>query len=439
MSDHRRVVVPFDRPAAYWANRARRHDTPARRQDAARLMRKALEKSGDPRMAMELYRIYADMECHTAAERCLATATVRGGLTGEICFGIGCCALNRGDETLAERALEQSLHLEPNGLYAEQIQDLLESYPWTKEDLPPRGARGETLFTQAQRALAAGSSGEALALAKKAWKKSHSYDIALLLGALLPPAKAIFPLTFACRRMPAQQSGHLMLALAKHHAGQSEHARIHMMIALMLCGAYHQVEKFCAAAWEMNMAQEALSLVEMHLNASPASADYLRLKYLCLKRLGKDHLANRALSSLMEMDPDDASALWYRRHPEEMQLYPGRMMMLYALAARVYALPERLRPGPLNRMLHRLTMMLSDILQAPVIYQLLPPLWRRLSPAEKAACDAQGNIHYPLTFCLYILLRTGYFHKARELLAHAPGKMRALRTLKRYMRWMDKE
>ena len=97
MSENRRIVVPFERPAAYWAARARRHDTPSRRGDAARLMRKALEKSDDPRLAMELYHIYADLECHTAAERCLAAALSKGGLTGEICFGIGCCALNRGD------------------------------------------------------------------------------------------------------------------------------------------------------------------------------------------------------------------------------------------------------------------------------------------------------------------------------------------------------
>ena len=41
-------VVPFERPAAYWAVKARRHYTPAQLPDAARLMRKALEKRKGP-------------------------------------------------------------------------------------------------------------------------------------------------------------------------------------------------------------------------------------------------------------------------------------------------------------------------------------------------------------------------------------------------------
>ena len=44
----RRVVVPFERPAAYWLFRARRHDTPEKKPAAAKMLRKALETTGDP-------------------------------------------------------------------------------------------------------------------------------------------------------------------------------------------------------------------------------------------------------------------------------------------------------------------------------------------------------------------------------------------------------
>jgi len=93
----------------------------------------------------------------------------------------------------------------------------------------------------------------------------------------------------------------------------------------------------------------------------------------------------------------------------------------------------------LNRMLHKLTMILKDTLQAPLIYQLIPPLWRRLSHTQKTAADGYENLHYTLVFCLYLLMRTGYPGKAAELLAQSPGKRRALRTVNHYLQWMNKE
>ena len=71
MNQGKKTVVPFERPAAYWAVRARRHYHPEQLPDAARFMRKALEKSGDTGLALELAQIYSAMGCYTAAERCL--------------------------------------------------------------------------------------------------------------------------------------------------------------------------------------------------------------------------------------------------------------------------------------------------------------------------------------------------------------------------------
>ena len=54
MTRARTNIVPFERPAAYWAVNARTHYSPAQLPDAARMMRKALEKSGDTGLALEL-------------------------------------------------------------------------------------------------------------------------------------------------------------------------------------------------------------------------------------------------------------------------------------------------------------------------------------------------------------------------------------------------
>ncbi len=138
MTRKRTNVVPFERPAAYWAGKARKHYIPSQLPDAARLLRKALEKSGDISLALELSEIYSAMECYTAAERCLIRCFARLGMTGSLCYAIGCCALNRGDESLAEQALDQSLRLEPDGYYAERAQEMLENYPWHWDAPVPR-------------------------------------------------------------------------------------------------------------------------------------------------------------------------------------------------------------------------------------------------------------------------------------------------------------
>ena len=89
MTRARSNVVPFERPAAYWAVKARRHAAPSQLPDAARMMRKALEKSGDSALALELAQIYARMHCYTASERYLMRACAREGLTGPVCFLTG--------------------------------------------------------------------------------------------------------------------------------------------------------------------------------------------------------------------------------------------------------------------------------------------------------------------------------------------------------------
>lgn len=439
MTDNRRTVVPFERPAAYWAVRARRHYTPARLPDAARLMRKALEKSGDTGMALELAQIYAGMECHTAAERCLVRAVARGGLTGGICFSIGCCALSRGQEDLAERALDLSLRLDPGGAFADQAQDTLDLYPWLQQECLPRGARGETLLQWAKEALALGDEKRALSLARRSWEKSHSAQGAMLLGALLPARESVPYFAFAVRHLPGEDRPLLLLTRACFENGQTDAARRHLNRARALCSTIAQAEAFCAVAWEMGETEAALHLIREKLEHFPASVDYLRLKYLTLKRAGDETGAARTLETLLDIDPDDAAGLWYRRHPEDLKPYPGRMMLLTALGCQIDAVPPRLKYGPLNRILHLMTIGLADTLDAPVIYRLLPPLWKHLSPAEKRSCDEHRSTHYPLAFGLYLLLITGNQDRAREFYQSAPGKKRAKRALRRFARWMNEE
>ena len=277
----RRTVVPFDRSAAYWAARARRHYTPARLPEAARLMRKALETSGDGAVALELAEIYSGMECETAAERCLLKAVAREGLTGGACCAAARCAFARGDEGLAEEALELCLRLDPEGPYADQAQWLLENHPWEDHPLPPRCARSDTLCRRGRAALLEGDLARARDLAWQAWAKGRFADSALLFASFLRLPQARLPyLAFAAKRSPDSLPALLMLAQCSLQAGNAPQAQRQMLRARALCDTLSQAEAYCAAAWEMHQPQLALSLCAEALSRAPASVEYLRLKYL---------------------------------------------------------------------------------------------------------------------------------------------------------------
>ena len=434
MTHTRTNVVPFERPASYWAVKARRHDKPAQLQDAARLMRKALEKSGDSGLALELCQIYSRMHCYTASERYLMRACAREGLSGPVCFLTGCAALNRGEEELGERAIDLSLRVDPDGPCSEQAQEVLETYPWRQTPRRPRCSRGEALCLRAGYALTAGKNEEALALAKRAWKKAHTPEIALQLGALLPPRRGIILLAYAVRRVGTPFRAFLLLARACHLSGQEKKARKALSDAGCLCETITDAELFCETAWSIGSFQEALNAVNGWLEKMPFSADYLRLKYLCQYRLGQCCEAGRTLDLLLEIDPDDISARRFRAYPEEAALTEDRYMMLSVLGSLIYAsIPPR-KESPLNRILHELVIGMDGLLTPREIYLLVPPLWRAMTPAEQWACDDRRGGFYPAMLGVCALLSANRPKDARELFDRAPGKKRLLRFLRRFSR-----
>ena len=431
MTRARTNIVPFERPAAYWAIKARKHYNPAQLPDAARMMRKALEKSGDMGLALELAEIYSGMGCYTAAERCLVRAAVRQGMTGSLCYAIGVCALNRGNEDLGEEALDQCLRLEPEGFFAERAQDLLEFYAWKPAWYQPRTARGDALCRRSSVALARADVEKAIALARKGWEKSRSPRAALWLGMLLPPEEALPFLKTAAEKLPMELKPQIKYAEACYLCRRPAEARKRLSSARRLCHTITDAEDYCAAAWTMNRPRDALKLIESKLSRLPQSVDYLRLKYLSLRRMGEEEQAKRTLETMLEIDPDDADALFDRRHPRQTNLHGDRGMLLAVLGSMVYTLPDRRRPGPLNRMLHLMVMSLNGTVDAETIYRLLPPLWNRLTPAEQFACDEYRDPCYPALFTVYLLAGTGQWQQAREALAAARQKKRVLRLLSR--------
>ncbi|MBQ2976993.1 MAG: tetratricopeptide repeat protein [Clostridia bacterium] len=430
-------VVPFERPASYWAHRARWYDAHARQPEAARMMRKALEKDHAPGTALELARIYAGMECYTAAERCLVREVNQHGMTGSACFLIGVCALARWHEPVALAAFEKCLRLDPMGEYADAAMDYLQRYPWQNDVHPPRTARSLSLCRRAREAFLAGDKDTAGKLSSRAWKMGKTCPGASLQGILCEPREAIPYFLWITQERPWDSQAWLALARTYFDAGHKREARISLIRAGLRSRNITQSEYFCTLAWNMGEYALALRFLQGRLRQFPSSAEYWRLQYLTCRNMGRWDEAARALATWLDLDPDDPAAIWHKQNPDDLRVYEGRGMMLAILGRQLADLPSSGKRGPLNRMLHRLCVMLNHTLDETMIYRLLPPLWKRLSAAEKRACDREEEQTYALALAVYLLRRTGWQQDADTILAAASGRRRINRLVKKFISWQE--
>ena len=224
----------------------------------------------------------------------------------------------------------------------------------------------------------------------------------------------------------------LLLARACSRTEQREKAIEALKAARRLCESITDAELFCETAWSMNASGEALDALNEWLEKKPLSADYLRLKYLCLVRLGQSGEAGRTLDLLLELDPDDISARRYRINPEETALTEDRYMMLSLLGSLVCGSAPPRQQGPLNRILHQMVIGMDGLLTPKEVYLLVPPLWWGMSRAEQWACDDRRSGFYPAMLGVCALLAANRPKDARKLFERAPGKKRLLRFLRRF-------
>lgn len=439
MNNGEKGVVPFERPAAYWAKKARKAYTPSRMPDAALMMRKALEKSGDSRVALELASIYRSMHCISAAERYLMKAAADSGITPELCFETGMCALERQEEALAENALDACIRLAPGSALAHEAQDILENYAWGFQKPQKRTARSLAMSHFARERLQRGDVKGARERAEAAWQRGKTGEAAILYGMLQPTPHMAQPyVQHAVEKMPGQMQPVLLLAQVYKQQGKEDMARACMGMCAGLCDVLQQAEAFCLMAWQMGFLEEALALAEEKLKMYPCSVDYLLLKYRSLKKLGEREKAERVLQTILEIDPDDACGLWYARHPEADVPYVGRMMFLPILGVMTSAIRRSRKTGSLNRLLHLFAFALREEAEVGDIYGAIVPLWRKLSPREKKKLEERdGTAIYEMY--LYVLFRLGIKDIFLTALQQMPGRKRAERRLARFMQLTQEE
>lgn len=433
MTQGEKGVVPFERPAAYWTRKARRAYTPSRMPDAALMMRKALEQTGDGHVALELAVIYRSMHCISAAERYLMKAAAGSGISPDLCFETGMCALERQEEALAENALDACIRLSPGSALAHEAQDVLETYPWSYQKPEKRTARSLAMSHFARTRLQKGDVKGARERAAAAWQRGKTGEAALLYGMLQnTPAEAERFVLHAVEKMPEQTQPLLLLAQVYMQQGKQQDAAGCMAQCARMCDTLNQVESFCLMAWQMGFLEDALALSEEKLKTHPCSTDYMLLKYQSLMRMGRQEKAGRVLQAVLEIDPEDVCGLWYARHPQANTPYVSRMMFLPILGMMTSSVRAGQKRGPLNRLLHTFAFALRQEAAAEEIYAVLVPLWRKLNAREKKRLD-EREPQAMAEMYLYLLLRLGKKESLQQAMAVLPGRRQAQRRLERFL------
>ena len=429
MKQGEKGVVPFERPAAYWTRKARKAYTPSRMPDAALMMRKALEQTGDGHVALELAAIYRSMRSISAAERYLMKAAVADGISPKLCFETGMCALERQEELMAENALDACIRLSPGSPLAHEAQDMLENYPWSYQKPDKRTARSLAMSHFARIHLQKGDVKGARERAEAAWQRGKTGEAAILHGMLQKtPGEAEQYVLHAVEKMPGQTQPLLLLSQVYMQQGKRQLAADCLAQCARMCDTLSQTEAFCMMAWQMGFVDEALALAEEKLKLHPCSTDLLLLKYQSLMRLGQQDKAARILQTVLDIDPEDVCGLWYFKHPQANAPYVSRMMFLPILGMMTSAVRAGQKRGPLNRLLHTFAFALREEAAAQDVYALLVPLWRKLNAREKKKLD-ERQPQVMTEIYLYLLFRLGKAEMFQQAMADLPGQRRLWRRL----------
>lgn len=410
-------VVAFERPAAYWLSKARAIKAPSRLPDAARMYAKALDKSGDPAVALELARVYLDMQCVSAAETTLLRAVARQGLTQRACLLIGRCAMQFGDESLGERALEMCMRLSPGTPDADEAQETLWSYPWTDESIPHYAARLRIMCLQGEEA---DNKIKADRRYRRAAKLANTLEKTVYLSQMLMATQ--FPVDISARLPREKLMHYALLSLrvqALSAAGQKQVAEQILSSASAGADTLSEMRALCHIAVCAGVAESMLALCERRLSQAPWSADMLRLYARCLLSCG---------------DRERAAAMLDRAHALDQLPTDSTLASRDALEDALCAVPPRLRRGPLNRLLHFLTLTLVDDLPDETIYLIAAPAWRALTPAAKRRCEDDRDADWYTAFVVYTLSAAGKEARAAAVLENARGKRHIGRLVARLNR-----
>jgi tetratricopeptide (TPR) repeat protein len=125
--DQKNKVLNFNQPAAFFIKKAEKHIDAGNFLEALQLYRQALGMEPDNiEYLLSIAQIYSEMGLFAESNDVLLKIAKYGNTPTECLFALGCNYMGMQNYALADEAFEQYLSIDPEGEFAEDIDDLFE-------------------------------------------------------------------------------------------------------------------------------------------------------------------------------------------------------------------------------------------------------------------------------------------------------------------------
>jgi tetratricopeptide (TPR) repeat protein len=275
-----KAVLPFEQTGAFFHKRAVMKADRHSYLDAVGFLRKALEREPDnSEYLLDLADVYARMSCYDESNRVLVSAVRTRQATPECFFGMGCNFYALRQYGHAREAFLTYQYLEPEGEYADAVEDMLDEL----DDMDFEHSSGGTsvLAERGARAIGDGEYRLAVRLLQRALK--HEPDASFVRNNLA--------LAYYCLGDVDKAAKETAIVLADEP--NNLHANCNMAMLLNDCGRKAQANVHIGRA----------------IDANPDNADDLEKICLTLCEMFRHADAQKHLKRLLHLRPYDKTAL----------------------------------------------------------------------------------------------------------------------------------
>nr|WP_122013160.1 tetratricopeptide repeat protein [Maliibacterium massiliense] len=320
-------VVPFQQTGAFYSKRARKHIDRENLVDALAYTRKALQQEPEnAQYQLDVAGIYSEMGRFEASNHLLFKLVRRDEENlAECYFGLGCNFLALEDYNNAAAVLQRYVQLAPDGMYAEEAEDMLDSL--TSDDPEDEDARLWRLHQRAlegKRALEQGDTAGAIRIleevdAQEPFETQARNNLALAYFADGQRDMAVKCAQSVRKQLPGDISALCNLALFYHvmHAHAKEAQMLQKIDALRFERDMEDVDdlhKVCMTLCEVGRHQQAAERLGLLVRLTPYDAVVLHCAAVANYHLGAYKKALGLWRRIVRIDENDSVAWWYVRH-----------------------------------------------------------------------------------------------------------------------------
>lgn len=319
-------IVPFPSSPAYVRRKALENRREGRLLEAMDLFRRAMELDpSDDATPLDLAELLSEVGCFEQSNQVLYRLLSRSCQVPEAYYGLAANHLQLMNREEAMDSAANYLALEPEGIYSEEAQDMIDSL--LEAERPQASARQQVLLRQGIRAKQRGERDKAAAAFERALRASrYAPGMRCVLGLFHleegRPQRALQEANRALKADPGRLQARCLQCQALYRLGYQALAKRLLASLAPSCHTLPEVRVYCHTAQETGDEGLALLLLRRLLRSQPYAIPHLHRAALALWRLGKLQAARRLWRRILRIDPgDDAAKVYLSRRdslpPEE--------------------------------------------------------------------------------------------------------------------------